>query len=297
MAAPVVHHDSAPAATSHHLGVRPLVMVLPAAIVTGGVVIVGAASVLAQSVGLFSLIGESALTLEHWRQVFGNGEVWTSAGLSLSLAGVSVVLAVAWAAMMVPLVLASERGGRLLSAVAVSTVPIPHIVGAIAIGLLLSDAGMMARLVGADPGTFPHIVGGPWWLGVIAELVWKEAAFVTIVTLGAVARHARELDEAAVVLGAGVWRRWRRVTLPLMAPSLVGAGAIAFTFAIGNVEVPLLLGRTSPEPLPILGYRLFSQSDLAVRPEAMVVGSLTLAVAALALSVGLTMFARMGRLR
>jgi len=218
-------------------------------------------------------------------------------GLSVALASVSVLIAVAWAAVMVPLVLASHRAGRLLSAVAVSTVPIPHIVGAIAIGLLLSDAGMVARLVGAEPGAFPPIVSGPWWLAVIAELAWKEAAFVTIITLGAVARHARALDEAAVVLGVGTWRRWRRVTLPLMAPSLVGAGSIAFAFAIGNVEVPLLLGRTSPEPLPILGYRLFSQSDLMLRPEAMVVGSLTLAVAALALTVGLAMFARMGRLR
>lgn len=272
-------------------------MVLPAAIVTAAVVAVGASSVLAQSAGLFPVVGESALTWDVWARVLGGSEIWVSMGLSLAIASASVALAVLWAAWMVPLVLASDRGGRVLSAVAASTVPLPHIVGAVAVGLLLSDAGMVARLVGADPGQFPAIVAGPWWLAVVVELAWKEAAFVAIVTLGAVARHARALDEAAVVLGAGAWRRWRRVTLPLMAPSLVGAGSIAFAFAIGNVEVPLLLGRTSPEPLPILGYRLFSQSDLLVRPEAMVVGSVTLVVAALALTAGLAMFARMGRLR
>jgi len=50
---------------------------------------------------------------------------------------------------------------------------------------------------------------------------------------------------------------------------------------VGSYEVAWLLGRTYPEPLPVLAFRLFSSADLAARPEAAAVSVVTGLVAAL----------------
>jgi putative spermidine/putrescine transport system permease protein len=74
------------------------------------------------------------------------------------------------------------------------------------------------------------------------------------------------------------------VTLPLAAPALAASGGIAFTYVLGSYEVPWLLGRTSPEPLPVLAYRLFTDVDLATRPQALAVALLTVALSTVAVA-------------
>ena len=56
--------------------------------------------------------------------------------------------------------------------------------------------------------------------------------------------------------------------LPLAAPALGAAAAICFVYALGSYEVAALLGRATPEPLPVLAFRLFTSIDLAARPQA-----------------------------
>jgi thiamine transport system permease protein len=50
------------------------------------------------------------------------------------------------------------------------------------------------------------------------------------------------VSEAAATLGAGPWRRFREVTLPLLAPSLAAASAIVFLFSFTSFGVVLILG-------------------------------------------------------
>jgi putative spermidine/putrescine transport system permease protein len=117
------------------------------------------------------------------------------------------------------------------------------------------------------------------------------------VVLGALARTERDLDEAAAVLGAGALDRLRRVTLPLAAPALVATGSISFAYVIGSYEVAWLLGRSYPEPLPVLAYRLFTDADLALRPQAMVVALSAVVVAGAGLLVGSLLMRRTAVLR
>jgi iron(III) transport system permease protein len=50
------------------------------------------------------------------------------------------------------------------------------------------------------------------------------------------------LEEAARASGAGAWTVLRRVTLPLVYPSLLGAGLFAGTIAISSLDIPLIMG-------------------------------------------------------
>jgi thiamine transport system permease protein len=50
------------------------------------------------------------------------------------------------------------------------------------------------------------------------------------------------ISEAAAVLGATPWRRFREVTLPLIAPALSAAAAIVFLFSFTSFGIVLILG-------------------------------------------------------
>lgn len=271
--------------------------VLPALVLTLAVLTAGLGAALTQSLGLLPLVGDSHLTAQAYADAAAGPALADGLRVSLALAAASTVIALVVGFTTAVLVTRSRLGGRLLGALAASTVPIPHLVGAAAVGLLLADSGLVARVVGAEPGAFPPLVAGPAWVAVVAEYAWKESAFVAIVVLGALAGTERDLDEAAAVLGATPSRRIRWVSLPLAAPALVVAGSISFAYVVGAYEVPWLLGRTYPEPLPVLAFRLFGDTDLTARPQAMAVAVVTVLVATAALVAGAALLARVTRPR
>ena len=250
-------------------------LLLPALVPTLAVLGAGLGALLLRSTGLAPLVGEPAATLAAYREVAADRSVRDGAVVSLGVATASTVLAVGVGLVVAVLVTRSTRAGRWLRLAAAVTVPVPHLVGAAAVGLLLADAGLLARVLGLDAGQLPDLVAGPWWVAVVAEYAWKESAFVALVVLAALARRAPGLDEAAADLGAGPWQRTRRVTLPLAAPAAVASGGIAFAYVLGSYEVAWLLGRSYPEPLPVLAYRLHTDLDLAHRDQALVVALLT----------------------
>ena len=63
------------------------------------------------------------------------------------------------------------------------------------------------------------------------------------------------LDEAAASLGAGAWRSFATITLPLLAPVLAGAAALAFVTGLGDFMTSVILYTydTRPVSLEILG--------------------------------------------
>ena len=63
---------------------------------------------------------------------------------------------------------------------------------------------------------------------VLVVMVWQSIGFVAVVYLAGLATVPAELEEAAAIDGAGTWRRFRRITLPMIQPSL----AIATTLTL-----------------------------------------------------------------
>jgi raffinose/stachyose/melibiose transport system permease protein len=70
----------------------------------------------------------------------------------------------------------------------------------------------------------PHLALGC----VLVVMVWQSIGFVAVVYLAGLATVPAELEEAAAIDGAGTWRRFRRITLPMIQPSL----AIATTLTL-----------------------------------------------------------------
>ena len=247
----------------------PTLLLLGAAVVTLGL----------QSLGLMPLVGAPRLSAEAFRSV--TPDLATSVGLTLAIASAATALAAVVGLGTALLVTSSARSARVLGLAAAATVPIPHLVAAAAVGLLLADSGVLPRMLGLSAEQWPDLVAGPWWVAVVLEYAWKESAFVALVVGAALATRVARYDETAALLGAGRVHRLRHVTLPLAAPALLIASTISFVYVVGSYEVAWLLGRTYPEPLPVLAFRLFSSADLAARPEAAAVSVVTGLVAAL----------------
>jgi len=274
---------------THTSRLRGTLLLLPALLPTLVVLTAGVTLAGMQSTGLMPVVGQPHPTLDAYRSLATDRALRDGLAVSLGVAGASTLLAVTIGLGVALLVISTRCAGRLLRVAAAATVPVPHLVGAAAFGLLLADSGLAARLLGLESGEFPPLVAGRWWIAVVAEYAWKESAFVALVVLAAVTQRVPELDEAAAVLGAGPWQRLRRVTLPLAAPAAIAAGGIAFAYVLGSYEVAWLLGRSYPEPLPVLAYRLYTGVDLTRRDQALAVALFTtsLSLASLAASAAL----------
>lgn len=256
---------------------RGALLVLPAVVLTLVVLGGGIGATLLQAFGLMPIAGPATPGVDAFTA--HPADLAAATGISLAVATASTVIAVIVGTATAVIIVSGRVGSRLLAALGATTVTVPHLVGAATIGLLLSDAGVLPRLLGVAPEDWAPWVGGPLWGAVIAEFAWKESAFVALVVTGTLATRIATYDETAALLGAGRWRRFRHVLLPLTAPTIVICAAISFVYALGSYEVSWLLGRTFPEPLPVLAVRLFQGVSLDSRPEAAAVALVTCAIA------------------
>jgi putative spermidine/putrescine transport system permease protein len=256
----------------------------------GLVVVGGSGMVTAQSVGLMPLVGHPELSATAYTA--HADELLVGVGLSLAIAGASTLLACMIGFTAALVMMQGRWCGKLVAAMSTLSIPLPHIVGAAATGLLLADSGLLARALGTA-GHWPDIVGGPWWLAVIFEYAWKESAFVGLVVAGTLATRAVDYEETAALLGAGRLRRMRHVLLPLSLPALTVSGTIAFIYSFGSYEVAWLLGRPYPEPLPVMAVRLYSSVTLTSRPDAAAVAVVTALVSLAAALAALAWLRRM----
>lgn len=254
------------------------------------VVVTGLGAAALQSLGLMPLTGTPRLSIAAYTEEYE--ELLSATGLSLLIATASTVLAAAVGLTTAVVAMGSPRVRRTLTALVTATVPVPHLVGAASMGLLLADSGLLSRWLGVSPEAWPSLVAGRWPTAVVLEYAWKESAFIALVVTATLAARLPDYHAAAALLGAGPRARFRHVTLPLAAPALGLASAIAFVYTLGSYEVAWLLGPAYPEPLPVMAYRVFTATDLAARPEAMALAITTTALAVAAALAALALVRR-----
>lgn len=269
----------------------------PALAVVG--LLVGASLIygVAQSLGALSLVGERGLSLDAYTSLLGGAapaarEFWPALGFSLWVSGASTLLA-ALGALLVAVALTGGRrqpdGATLL--VLNLNLAFPHLVWAVALGLLLAQSGLLARIALAlglidAPAAFPVLVRDRYGLGIILHYVSKEIPFLALLALAVLRTQGAQYDLVAENLGASPWQRLRYVTLPLVLPALAAGAALVFAFVFGAYEVPALLGVRYPRTLAVLALEFFVNPDLNRRAEGMALSLLislvTLAVVGLA---------------
>lgn len=255
---------------------RPWLLLAPALLVVVVLFLGGFVFAVAQSFGYLPFLAQEALSLDAYRELFADPAVRASFGLTFRVALVSTALAASLAVGFGLLLRSTTRGRRLGTLLFQLNLPVPHIVAATAMLLLLGQAGLLSRVttgLGVTDGTadFPALTGDAFGWGIIASYVWKETPFIGVVVLAALTSGIAPYEDVARTLGASAWQRFRHVTLPLLTPAVLSTSIIVFAFSFGSYEVPFLLGRPFPSTLPVVAYESYRSTDLTARAPAMAI--------------------------
>jgi putative spermidine/putrescine transport system permease protein len=83
----------------------------------------------------------------------------------------------------------------------------------------------------------------PGFLAVLLGLSYIAFPYCILTLYPQLSRLDREVTEAAQTLGAGPWRTFRTVVVPIMRPTIVAAFLLVFVFTLGSYLIPSILGR------------------------------------------------------
>jgi len=99
---------------------------------------------------------------------------------------------------------------------------------------------------------------------VIISHIAFNISFVAIVVRARLAQFDESLEEAAQDLYANHWETFRRATLPLLMPGILGGALLAFTLSLDDFVITFFTSGPGATTLPL---RIYSMVKLGVTPE------------------------------
>ena len=208
----------------------------------------------------------------QWYERYLDDPQWIDATVRSLYVGVATaILAVALG---VPLAFSLVRGrfpGRwLLDRIALAPLIVPTII------LSISVYGLFAKL---------KLIGE--WYGLVIAHTVLALPFVVLVMAAGLRDFDRALEQAAEGLGASRLRTLLKITLPLLRPSLVSAGLLAFISSFDELVVALFLAG----PNMTLPKKMFDNIMMEIDPTIAAVSVMQI----LLVSVVLVLIDRFGR--
>jgi molybdate transport system permease protein len=183
--------------------------------------------------------------------------LWTASAATVIALVIGVPLA--WL-----LARSSFPGQRLLRALVTLPLVLPPVVGGVALLLAFGRTGFLGTYLNSWFGvTIPFTS-----VAVVMAEAFVAMPFLIITVEGALRSADQGFEEAAATLGAGRMTVFRRVTVPLIAPSL-GAGAVlCWARALGEFGATITFagsfpGRTETMPIAVY-YALETDPDAAI---------------------------------
>ena len=175
----------------------------------------------------------------------------------------------------------SFPGQRLLRALVTLPLVLPPVVGGVALLLAFSRTGIVGRYLDSWFGlTIPFTP-----LAVVMAETFVAMPFLIITVEGAFRSADQGFEEAAATLGARRMTVFRRITVPMIAPSL-GAGAVlCWARALGEFGATITFAGSFPgqtETMPIAVYYALEND-----PDAAIALSLVLLLVSVAVLVSL----------
>jgi molybdate transport system permease protein len=210
-----------------------------------------------------------AALLQHapWRSLTSqivSEQVRTALLLSLECSfaavGVSLVLGVPLAWM---LARSSFPGRSLVRALVTLPMVLPPVVGGVALLLAFGAHGFAGEALSHIGVSLPFTTAGT----VVAE-TFVAMPFLVIAVEAGLRQADERYEEAAATLGAAPWTRFRRVTLPLIAPALAAGAALTWARALGEFGATITFAGNLPgmtQTMPLAVYvALESDTDGAI---------------------------------
>ena len=195
------------------------------------------------------------ITLQHYRHFFG-----TALYSHVLLTTLRISLCTTVTAMLLgyPVALVMSRSGSWVRRIITMVVIAPLIVS-----VVVRTYGWELILGNGPTGILNWVLLGIGLTRTPVRLLYSETAVVIgslhvffpmmVLPLGsALGKIDPRLEDAARTLGAGTWRTFRRVTLPLSLPGLAVGCGLVFSLTAGSFVTPAILGGTGAQMLGML---------------------------------------------
>ena len=214
----------------------------------------------------------AGFTWEWYGKMFQDGQIMLSIWNSLFLAIVSTLIATVLGTLAaLGLERYRFRGKTAVDSMFYLPVIIPDIAMAIMLLLFFNMSG-----IGFTPwkvNFFGARLAVPY--SVIIGHVAFNTSFVAIVVRARLAQMDRTLEEAAQDLYANAWQTFRRVTLPMLMPGIIGGALLAFTLSLDDFVITFFTSGAGFNTLPV---RVFGMIKKGVTPKINAVSTLMLVV-------------------
>jgi spermidine/putrescine transport system permease protein/putrescine transport system permease protein len=217
-----------------------------------------------------SLQNFDGVSTRWYSEFFGDEQLRESLYTSLEIALVTMIVATVLGSLLAyGLVRARNRMSPVTNVVMLVPLVVPEIVAGVTALLLFTQLGMQLSVTTI----------------IIAHITFS-ISYVTVIVRGRLVGLNREVEEAAMDLGATRMETLRLIVLPALWPAIFAAALITFALSFDDFVLSFFTTGESPQPLPV---RIYSSIRFGVTPTVNAIGTLMLfvSVATIALAIAL----------
>ncbi|MEX2467322.1 MAG: sugar ABC transporter permease [Gemmatimonadota bacterium] len=213
--------------------------------------------------------GRPFVGLDHYVELTTDVRFWASVGHTGLFVAVTVVAELALGVVLALGLNEMRRGRGLARVLVLLPWAIPTAVAALIWRFMFEGESGVANELLVSVGLLDQpviwFVGAKTaWVPAMLADVWKTTPFVTLLLLAGLQNIPDLLYEAARMDGAGAWRRFREITLPLLWPALLVALLFRMLDALRVFDLIYVLTGGGPgtatEPVSLLAFDTMLQS-------------------------------------
>ncbi len=190
----------------------------------------------------------TSFSLGGYRELFQRSELWRALAASCAIGGAASTISVIGGTMAA---LGLRRWWPRWQAVAQSILALPLVTPDVIIALSLA---MFFSALGVQQG----------WGTIVASHCVFGISYAFVVMVGAVHDLDETLFAAALDCGATPWQAYRRVVIPILAPSLIVAWLFVFALSFDDFLITFMTKGPGNDTLPI---KIFAQMRFGIQPQ------------------------------
>ena len=223
-----------------------------------------------------SLQNFDGFSTQWYSEFFANPQLRESLYASLGIAVATMIVATILGTMLAyGLVRARNRLSPVTNVIMLVPLVVPEIVAGVTALLLFTQVGMELSVT-----------------TIILAHITFSISFVTVIVRGRLSALNREVEEAALDLGATRTQTLRLIVLPELWPAIVAAALIIFALSFDDFVLSFFTTGETPQPLPV---RIYSSIRFGVTPTINAIGTLMLVVSVTAIAIALALPRVLGR--
>jgi multiple sugar transport system permease protein len=211
---------------------------------------------LVQTIAL-AFMDNGTASLTNFRKMVGDLNFGLSIGNTFLLVLAVIPLQLCMALVMAMMIQKMEKGRDLVLWIWIIPLGISDLAAGLVWLAILQDRGYfntvlnMLGLIDGPMNWLSYEAPLSLFVGVVLAEVWRATAIVLVILVAGLQLIPKEYAEAAEIFGAGPWTRFRKITLPLLKPSIQSAlilrtvlafEVFAVVYALSGRNFPVLVG-------------------------------------------------------